>query len=260
MQSKTNNKLYFFVDESGDPYFYNRKGDFIVKKEGCSKILLLGFIKTEDPQLLREKLEEVKENIKDDKYLEKIPSFKKSLNEFHAKDDCPEIRERVFKAIIELPFKAEFVVARKIEKVFANRHKKKPNIFYDDLITKLFENQLHKSEHNIIYFAVRSNRARQAPLEEAINSAILAFESKWKAKINSNIEIYPQRPIGEPCLQIIDYISWAVQRAFTKQETRYLDFAKDKISLIVDLYDFKNYPKNYYNRKNPFDINKISPL
>jgi len=55
-------------------------------------------------------------------------------------------------------------------------------------------------------------------------------------------------------------MNWVVYRAFTKKETRYYNFVKDKISLIVDIYDFGKYPKNYYHKRNPFDINKISPL
>jgi len=28
----------------------------------------------------------------------------------------------------------------------------------------------------------------------------------------------------------------------------------------VDLYDTDRYPKNWYNKRNPFDVNKITPL
>ena len=55
-------------------------------------------------------------------------------------------------------------------------------------------------------------------------------------------------------------MNWTVQRAFIKGEMRYFDFVADKISLVVDIYDFDKYPKNFYNRKNRFDITKISPL
>ena len=41
---------------------------------------------------------------------------------------------------------------------------------------------------------------------------------------------------------------------------RYYNYLKEKFGLIVDLYDFKDGWKNFYNKKNPFDINKISPL
>ena len=46
---KDKNVNYFFVDESGDPTFYNKEGKFIVGEEGCSKILILGFIRTGNP-------------------------------------------------------------------------------------------------------------------------------------------------------------------------------------------------------------------
>jgi hypothetical protein len=260
MKAQQKKKTYFFVDESGDPYFYNRTGTLIVGNEGCSKILILGFIKTEEPDSLRKKLNDLHNEVVNDQYLKSIPSVKKSIDSFHATDDCPEVREKIFKAIVGLPFKSEFIVARKLEQVFFKRHKKNPNLFYDDLVTKLFQNQLHKSTENIIYYAVRGNRARQAPLEDAIRAAILVFEEKWKRKVESEINIFPQRPTGEPCLQVVDYMNWAVQRAFLRSEMRYFNFLKDKISLIVDLYDFEKYPRNYYNKTNVFDIKKISPL
>ena len=254
---------YFFVDEAGDPTFFNRRGEFIVGREGCSKILVLGFIKTEKPKIIRQKIRLLREEILADPYLNRVVSVKnRTAAAFHATDDIPEVREKVYKLIKELPIKSEFVVARKLEKIFAKKHRSSENIFYDDLIIKLFQNQLHKSRENVIYFAVRGNRARQMPLEEAIKTAVNTFESKWKTRVDSEIKIFPQRPSDEPCLQVVDYLNWAVQRVFLKKETRYLDFIKDKISLIVDLYDFKQYKtgKNYYNRNNPFDINKISPL
>ncbi len=31
------NDCYFFVDESGDPTFYDKRGNLIVGEQGCSK-------------------------------------------------------------------------------------------------------------------------------------------------------------------------------------------------------------------------------
>ena len=50
MKKELKKKLYFFVDEAGDATFYNKYGRLIVGEEGCSKILLLGFIRTEHPE------------------------------------------------------------------------------------------------------------------------------------------------------------------------------------------------------------------
>jgi hypothetical protein len=267
MKNNTKNEQqkveYFFVDEAGDPTFFNRCGENIVGKDGCSKILILGFIRTNDPDELRNSMSNLHNEIDKDPFYEGVPSLEKTKICFHAKDDIPEIREKVYRKIATLNFKAEFFVARKIQALFLKRHLGKENLFYDDLISKLFENKLHKSEKNIIYFATRGSKTRQKPLEEAIQKATLTFEKKWGIKIDGQTKVLPQSPIGEPCLQIIDYMNWAVHRAFTKKEDRFYKFIEEKISYLVDVYDFDNYKKNYgnyYNRKNKFDITKISPL
>lgn len=251
---------YFFVDESGDPTFYDRQGRLIVGKEGISPILILGFIKTKDPKSIRSALEKLRKQIAGDKYLQGIPSLAKSLVAFHAKDDCSEVREKVYKTIVNFEFTAELFVARKIQNIFNKRHHGNANEFYDDLISKLFENKLHLSKQNEIYFAVRGNKTRQLPLEQAIDKAIKAFETKTNKKIDSAIKIYPQSPSGEPCLQVIDYINWAVQRAFIKKDTRFYKYIENKIKYLVDIYDIDKYPKNFYSEKNKFDIKNISPL
>lgn len=170
------------------------------------------------------------------------------------------MREKFYKLIKNLEFKAEFYIGRKNERIFKKIHKGKERLFYDDMIIKLFKNKLHKTPNNKIYFAIRGNRKRQKPLEEAINTAKLTFERKWNVEINSNCEVIPQSPVGEPCLQIIDYLNWTVYRAYTKGEDRYLNFIKEKVSLLVDIYDTEKYPKNYYNKRNIFSLKKISPL
>jgi hypothetical protein len=252
---------YFFVDESGDPKFFNKYGKNIVGTEGCSKILILGLIRTYYPNHIRKEILKLLNIIAKDEYLLAIPSVNKTINiGFHAKDDTPEVREKFYKIIKKLDFKAEFFVARKDEKIFMKRHKGKENLFYDEMIIKLFQNKLHKTRNNKIYFAIRGDKKRQLPLEEAIHTAKLTFEEKWNKEVNSNCEIIPQSPVGEPCLQVADYMNWAVYRAFIKAEERYLNYVKEKISLLVDIYDFNNYPKNFYNRRNQFFLKKISPL
>jgi hypothetical protein len=258
-----NNKetTYFFVDESGDPKFFNKYRKNIVGIQGCSKILILGLIRTFYPNHIRKEISKLLNNIAQDEYLLSIPSINKTITKgFHAKDDTPEVREKFYKLIKTLDFKAEFLVARKDEKIFKKRHKGKENLFYDEMIIKLFQNKLHKTKNNKIYFAIRGNKKRQIPLEEAINTAKLTFEKKWNKEIDSDCEIIPQSPVGEPCLQIIDYMNWAVYRAFNKAEERYFNYVKEKVSLLVDIYDYKNYPNNFYNRRNKFSVKKISPL
>lgn len=251
---------YFFVDESGDPVFYDRKGNLIAGQPGCSPILILGFIETQTPQQLRQKILALQKEIVGDPYFQDIPSLRKTAVAFHAKDDLPEIRYRVFKLLADLEFKAQFVVARKIERVFRNSFETCEAAFYDHLVSLLFENVLHRYQDNHIYFAKRGSRDRQLPLTQAIQKGIHRFEEKWEHSITSKFRVQAQTPQGEPCLSIIDYMCWAVYRAFTRGQMRYYKTVEEKVSLLVDLYDTQNYPNNWYHKKNPFDIKKITPL
>lgn len=88
------------------------------------------------------------------------------------------------------------------------------------------------------------------------------FSKKWGYKYNSNIKIQAQQPTDESCLQVIDYMNWAVQRLFIKGKERYYKFLEDKVSMVWDIYDFKNYKGNkaIYNKTNPLEYKKISLL
>jgi len=260
MKKTRTGSQWFFVDESGDPTFFDEKGVNIVGKEGCSPILILGFIETGDPFAMRNEIDKLRKEITSEPFFQGFPSIKKTAIAFHAKDDLPEIRYQFYKLIDTLDFKAQFIVARKIEKVFVSKFQSKESQFYDYLVSKLFENSLHKFEQNIIYFAKRGSRNRQSPLSEAIRKGVSAFESKWNRKIESKIQIQAQSPKGEPCLSVIDYLNWAIYRAYTRNEMRYFNTIAEKVSLLVDLYDTEKYPKSYYTKQNSFYIKKITPL
>ena len=251
---------WFFVDESGDPTFYDRKGNLIVGQEGCSPILMLGFVETSDPKQLRKALLALRQELIADPYFEGVPSLAKTAVAFHAKDDLPEVRYKVFQLLATLEFKAQFIVARKIEPVFRNSFQAKEAAFYDHLVSQLFKSALHRHQDNRIYFAKRGSRSRQAPLQQAIQRGVQQFEAAWNTKVETNIGVQAQIPSDEPCLSIIDYMNWAVYRAFTREEMRYYRVVEDKVSLLVDLYDYAKYPKNWYNRKNRFDTSKITPV
>ena len=260
MKSPVSGKTWFFVDESGDPTFFDRRGNLIVGQPGCSPILILGFIETQNPKNLRKTLSQLQDEIINDPYFANIPSIKKTATSFHAKDDTPEVRYLVYKTLAQLDFKAHFIVARKVERVFRNNFQANESEFYDHLVTHLFERVLHRYRENYIYFAKRGSRDRQEPLSSAIQKSIQRFEQKYNTSVETNTVVAAQTPIGEPCLSVIDYMNWAVYRAFTRREMRYYNAIQDKVSLLVDLYDWGNYPNNWYNRKNPFDVEKTTPL
>ena len=60
-----------------------------------------------------------------------------------------KINKLIFKMIKTLDFKAEFIVARKRIDVFTKRHKRNENIFYNEIVSRLFEKNLHHKNNTI---------------------------------------------------------------------------------------------------------------
>jgi len=217
-------------------------------------------VETQSPKPLRRAILALQQEVTQDPYFQDVPSIRKTAIAFHAKDDVPEVRYRFFKLLATLDFRAQLIVARKIERVFRNSFEARETAFYDHLVSLLFQDVLHRYQWNTIYFAKRGSRDRQVPLLQAIRQGLQRFEQKWDHTVTTKFEVQAQTPSGEPCLSIVDYANWAVYRAFTRGEMRYYRAIEDKVSLLVDLYDTAKYPKNWYNRGNPFDITKITPL
>lgn len=251
---------WFFVDEAGDTTFFDRRGRLIVGEEGCSPILILGYVRADQPTEIRRRMLDLQREVLSNSYFENVPSLQKTAVAFHAKDDLPEIRYLVYRLLAELDFQAQLVVARKTKPTVSRNYGRKPRALYDDLVQRLFTNTLHKTEQNQIIFAKRGSRTRQEPLESAIRRGVRHFEEKWNTEVSTDVNISVQRPSGEPMLSVVDYVNWAVYRAFTRGEMRYFNSIRDRVSLLADLHDTVRYPGNWYNKKNAFDIKKITPL
>lgn len=116
MRTTTSGHSYFFTDESGDPVFYDARGNLIVGQDGCSKLLIVGFIETQEPAVIRKGVLELQREVCSEPYFKNIPSLSKTAVAFHAKDDAPEIRYLFYKRLREFNFKAQFLVARKLKK------------------------------------------------------------------------------------------------------------------------------------------------
>lgn len=165
---------YYFVDESGDPNFYDRNGKLIAGLEGCSPILLLSFCKTKQPHKLRKQILQLQSEVLGKPYFSGVPSIEKRRANFyfHAKDDIPEVRVKFFELIEQMDIAVHIVMARKIEAIFTDIHNANPNTFYNSVVTSLFKNQLSSEEKNIIFFEKRGTKSKQNALERSIYDAL----------------------------------------------------------------------------------------
>jgi len=259
MKAPIETTRFFFVDESGDSTFFDRHGNLIVGQDGCSKYLLLGYVRTDSPREVRLALADLRARLAADPLFAGIPSFSKTLKAFHAKNDSPEVRAEVFRLLRTLPLKAQFIFARKRLTTFRRAFHSKEGEFYDHLVTHLFKRSLHLATDNHIVFEKRGSRARQQPLTDAVMKAARQFQQSYGKEQVTQVKVECHSPDGEPCLQAVDYFLWAVQRVFTKGEDRFFRALESQIEFVWDLYDEK-YPHNIYTKKNPLEIKKFSPL
>jgi hypothetical protein len=263
MKQAQDEHRFFYVDETGDPGFYGKGKKLIVGNEGCSRTFGVGFLRTSEPEAIRKKLAALRGEIAEDRYLKDIPSIRKTLHAFHAKDDCPEVRKLVFGCLDELDFSIQIVMARKVESIFKGRHAQSQDAFYNDLTSHLFERQLHLASQNTIFFARRGNKMQQHALRGAVEAGVGAFRKKYPGAVATTVNIETAYSADEPLLQAADYALWAVQRAFERREMRYFDFIAPKVELVWDIYDFASLEAGrpvIFTRKNPFHIEKVSSL
>ncbi|MBA3649406.1 MAG: DUF3800 domain-containing protein [Chitinophagales bacterium] len=273
---KTNHR---FLDEAGDTAFYGKGKKTIIGSEGVSGCFILGMVKFKEPlEPVRKKIVQLQNQVANDPYYQ-VPSILKRKQGagyyFHATDDLPEVRKTFFDFIKSTKCSFEAVVGRKTIERYETLHKGKEEYFYADLLSHLLKNKMEGEVKLILNIAERGRSTKNNNLLLAMEKAkerVAENINKKNAEITAskvtrhdiitNVAFNVVYPTQEPLLNVADYFCWAVQRVFEKGETRFYDYLKEQVSLIVDLYDTTNYKdwRNYYNSKNSLSAkNKISP-
>jgi hypothetical protein len=238
--------VHRFLDESGDTTFYAKGKVPIVGQRGVSLAFMLGMVAlTEDPNELRKALTELAKEVEQDAFVNKIASVKKRVAQggfyFHATDDAPEVREKMFKFLAGRRLSADIIVGRKASARFARKHNNSEAEFYADLLGHLLEGQLNLGKRVLLTIARRGNSTKNANLLRALEKAEVHLRRKdAQAVVTSELAFRPSDPLHEPLLWLPDYLCWAVQRVLERGEMRYYDFIGAKIAAVTDLYAPEN--------------------
>ncbi len=268
MNADSPETIHRFLDEFGDATFFGRGKAMIVGHEGVSLSFSLGMLKVnEDLDELRRAVRELAEGVSGDPYLNTIQSVKKRMSTggfyFHAKDDAPEVRERMFKWIKTVNLSLQACVARKEPARFRTKHNGDEAEFYADVLGHLIKDKLEMGKRLVLNIASRQNSTGNKNLSRALEKATgHLLRRKAQATITTKVIFNVTNPVQEPLLQVADYLCWTVQRVFERGETRHYDFLADKIVHVCDLYDPRHYEGggNFYGRDRLLTAqNKISP-
>jgi len=250
-----------FVDEAGDPTLFHSSGRPIVDTPGCSRFFIIGKLEVEEPDSLAKALSELRQDLLADPYFAGVESFRpeqgKTALLFHAKDDLPEVRYRVFNLLrsAEKTLRFHAVVCDKLALLGRETQQRQqnpsyryqPDSIYDGLIRSLFAKFHRLADRYEVCVAKRGSKDRNHALQSAIEHAERDFEQTfgfsrggkdaWQITISN-----PQKTV---CLQAADYFLWALQRFYEVRrhpqtseeirEDRFLNMLWPQIGEIHDL-------------------------
>ena len=227
--------IYYFIDESG------------VDKE--TKILVVGLVILDNPQIIRDKIEELRQDILHDPNLRTIPSVTKSLKSigFHYSEDSLEVRRLFIDFLAMQTFQAyiSFVDKDKLDNQYnlKNIHKR--------LIQKVLFDRIMDHKKKTIHICIEKPFKETILITELINSAVTEIENRANVNITPPVIRYLGKE--ESCLSLADYVCGVFKSHYLKLkdmnnfEKRDFKRIGGKIRVI---HDYMN--DIFYTRKNPF--------
>ena len=264
---------HYFLDEAGDGTLFNRTGQVTVGNPGCSRFFILGLLDISEPVRLARDLEELRTRLLADPYFEHVPSMqveaKKTARAFHATDDVPEVRRKVFSLLKDRDVRFLAVVKNKsrLLEYVRQRNQRDPayrynaNELYDFLVRRLCKTLLHKDDQYRICFARRGHSGRTRALRLALQMARRRFNEQYGLSGAARLHISARNSAQCPELQAVDYFLWALQRLYERQEERYVKYLWKRFSLVVDLDDTSRHRYGeYYSKRKPLSLAALKDL
>lgn len=254
-----------FIDEVGDTTFFGKGGVTILGQEGVSMAFGMGIVRLDRPLAeVRAEIAALQKQVESDPLLNPIPSVAKRIANggffFHACKDSPDVRTVFLHYLRELPCEIEVVMARKIPSIFVQKHHGKNDEFYADVLSHLIKSRLNEPQRLVINVAQRGSSTRAKVLHGALEKAVGRATRLWhQDDLKSDIVFNVQSPLAEPILSVADYLGWAVQRVFEMGDLRFYNYLRQKIQLVVDLYDSEG-PSYYDSQHKTLTAgNKLGP-
>ncbi len=201
-------RVYLFADEAGN-------FDFSVKR-GASRYFILGSITVDSPAIGADLLALRRELAWEGHGLDAA---------FHATEDQQVVRDRVFDLIaaVDLRVDATILDKRKAQPQYS----KDPEAFYKlawYLHLKYVAPRITRRDDQLMVVAATlgTKKRRKAVRESLTDVVQQTTRCRWQ------LAQWPAE--SDPCLQIADYCTWAIQRSYERADARSYDLIKGKIA------------------------------
>jgi hypothetical protein len=241
--------VQYFVDEAGDTTLFGRHGKKLLGTEAVSRFFMVAKLEVDDAATLQADMDALRVEFLADPLLKAVPSMQvasgKTALFFHAKDDMAEVRHGVFKLLLRHDLRFSAVVKEK-EILLAEvqqrqaldakyRYKADGHEIYDDLIARLFGRFGEFGAQRHITFAVRGSKPRTAILKKVLDNIDEGFKGDFGFAPHGYTAVHSSYPSASAGLQACDYLLWALQRFYERNEERYLHAMWPKFTRVLDL-------------------------
>ncbi len=239
----------YFVDEAGDTTLFGRHGKVLVGTEVVSRFFMVARLEVPEVDALEADIGTLRAELLNDPLLNSVPSMQVAAGKtalfFHAKDDVPEVRHAVFKLLMQHDLRISVVVKDKHallaevrKREAANpkyRYRADGHDIYDDLIGRLFNRFGEFGVTRKVTFAVRGNKERTEALKTVLDQIDAGFSNDFGFMPHGHTTVRSSYPSLTAGLQACDYLLWALQRFYERNEERYLHAMWPKFARVFDL-------------------------
>jgi len=152
---------------------------------------------------------------------------------FHASEEKQAVRDLVFETILRHDFQVQAQICEK-RKAYAHVKESKSRFYkypWYYLMKHGVSAQLKPNQH---LYATAASIGTNKERATYINN--LADVIRQNTGCSYSVDF--RRSMADPCLQVADYCTWAIQRKWEIGDTRSYDLIKDRITYEYDLWNY----------------------
>ena len=206
---------YIFLDESGDLGF---------NKRGSTKYFIITLLVCDEGEIysLRRIIRKVRRKIIK-KRLRKYPELK-------GNNSTNKVREEVLNRFCQTNSEI-FVIILEKSKVYEYLRDKKDKLY--NYISNLILNECSFDNPSLCLVVDKSktNRSLREDFDEYIRKSLIQKNQ------SCNLIIKHENSQKEACLQVLDFISWAIFRNYEYKDSSFMKIVKDKIVIKKEVFE-----------------------
>lgn len=205
---------YVFSDEAGNFDFSH--------KSGASRYFILGTVTAGDCRIGDELLQLRRDLGWRGVHLDKV---------FHATDDPQAVRDEVFKVLSRGGFRIDATI---LEKSKAQLHLRNERALYKMAWYLHFKfvapEVATPADRMFVVASSLGTKKKRATFHTAVDDVV----DQVSPCASYRVAFWPAA--SDPCLQVVDYCVWAIQRKWEREDARSYDLIKDKVRSEFDVW------------------------